>query len=606
MTAADVEAFFDGSVPIQLQREDIAGAVIVVVKDGKILFAKGYGYSDVARRQPVSPDRTLFRPGSVSKLFTWTAVMQLVEQGKLDLHRDINEYLDFKIPPTFEKPITLRNVMTHTPGFEESVKDLFIPDVKDLQPLGPYLKSHLPERIFQPGTTPAYSNYATAMAGYIVQRVSGQPYDDYIEQHILKPLGMQHTTFRQPLPDALKPLMSSGYELASKPAKAYEVVQAWPAGSSATTGADMARFIMAHLADGQFEGAQILRPETARLMHSRQFGVDSRLNGMALGFYEEVRNGHRIIGHGGDTVYFHTELHLMPDAGLGFFISQNSQGKSVIRGPVWHGFLDRYFPYTPPAAANVSSEKDDQRIVSGRYIVSRRSDTTILSAGTVAGELKIFGNDDGTISADQFRALNGQPRRFREIAPLVYREVNDQTLAVFKRDDSGRVILGVDYPFMVFQKANWYENSSFNLAVLGSALGVFALTLLLWPVAALVRRHYGKKLIRGPGQRRLRILVRLVCLVNLAFTSGWLILISRADEPGYFNTGLDPVLRILSVVGWLGAAGTVFALYSAFQSFADRERWWFSKVADSAIALACLGFAGFLLKWNMLHWSLKY
>jgi CubicO group peptidase (beta-lactamase class C family) len=126
LTVADVHAFLDGFMPMQLERENIAGAVVLVVKDGAIFFAKGYGYSDVQKKTPVTVDATLFRPGSISKLFTWTAVMQLVEQGKLDLDRDINEYLDFKIPPKFGKPITLRNVMTHTPGFEEQIKDLFI------------------------------------------------------------------------------------------------------------------------------------------------------------------------------------------------------------------------------------------------------------------------------------------------------------------------------------------------------------------------------------------------------------------------------------------------------------------------------------------------
>ena len=200
MTAADVEAFLDGVMPLQIEREDIAGAVIVVVKDGKILFTKGYGFSDVAKRTPVTPDATLFRPGSISKLFTWTSIMQLVEQKKLDLDRDVNDYLDFKIPATYPKPITLRDIMTHTPGFEEVIKDLIITDQKRLVPLGDYIKASLPNRVYPPGTIPAYSNYATAMAGYILQRVSGEPFDDYVEHHILQPLGMSHTTFVQPLP----------------------------------------------------------------------------------------------------------------------------------------------------------------------------------------------------------------------------------------------------------------------------------------------------------------------------------------------------------------------------------------------------------------------
>jgi hypothetical protein len=364
--------------------------------------------------------------------------------------------------------------------------------------------------------------------------------------------------------------------------------------------------MLAHLADGELDGARILRPETARLMHSRQFGVDPRLNGMALGFYEETRNGHRIIGHGGDTVYFHSDLHLMPDTGLGFFISQNSAGKNLIRGQVWQAFLDRYFPYNPPAAESVANAKEDLRTVSGRYIGSRRSETTILSTLTVLGELKVLANADGTISASQLLDLNGKPKRFREIGPLVFRDVNGQELAVFKRDDAGRLIIGMDYPFMIFERASWYDNSAFNLPILLGALAILAITVLLWPVAALVRRHYGRKLDLSPVGRRRRILVRVVCLVDLVFASSWVILASRADAPGLFSRPLDPILRVIQAVGWLGVIGAIFVLYNAFASRASGKRWWFAKFADFAIAVACLGLVWFIFKWNLLHWSLNY
>ena len=198
MTAADVESFMDGIVPLQLKQSDIAGATVSVVKDGKLLFAKGYGYADVQNKKPVSAQETLFRPGSISKLFTWTAIMQLYEQGKLDLDRDINDYLDFKIPDAFGKPITLKNVLTHTPGFEEQIKDLFTTD-QTAPNLGQYLKTHIPGRIYPPGTVPAYSNYATAIAGYIVERVSGRPFEQYVAENIMQPLKMTHSTFSQPL-----------------------------------------------------------------------------------------------------------------------------------------------------------------------------------------------------------------------------------------------------------------------------------------------------------------------------------------------------------------------------------------------------------------------
>ena len=153
LTPADVTAFLDGLVPYQIEANDIAGATIAIVKDGKVFFAKGYGVADTKTKAPVTTE-TMFRIGSVTKLFTWTAVMQLVEQGKLDLDSDINLYLDFKIPQRFAKPVTLRNLMTHRGGFQEAIKGLGAQNsgVVDLQA---YVRENRPDQIFQPGTTPA-------------------------------------------------------------------------------------------------------------------------------------------------------------------------------------------------------------------------------------------------------------------------------------------------------------------------------------------------------------------------------------------------------------------------------------------------------------------
>jgi CubicO group peptidase (beta-lactamase class C family) len=609
LTAADLEAFLDGVMPLQLRREDIAGAVISVVKDGKVLFEKGYGYADIAKRVPVSPDNTLFRPGSISKLFTWTAIMQQVEQGKLDLDRDVNDYLDFKIPPAFGKPITLRNVMTHTPGFEETIQELFVGDEKHLTPLGEYVKAHLPERIYPPGTTPAYSNYATAMAGYILQRVSGEQFDDYIEHHIFKPLGMNNCTFRQPLPDSLKGQMSNGYVVASQPARHFEFVNTEPAGSSSVTAANMTHFMLAHLQDGTYEGAQILRPETARLMHSRQFANMPEMNAMALGFYEETRNGHRIIGHGGDTEYFHSDLHLIPDANVGFFISYNSAGKGEIspRTAVWEKLLDRYFPYDPPAGAQVSDASGDAKAVSGHYLVSRRADTTIMKVFNVVGEAKVFPNDDGSISVSDLKDLNGEPKKFKEIGPMLFRESYGQDRIGFKKDDAGRWVLVIDYPFMVFQESTWNLNSVLNLPLIVTSMVIMALALLLWPVAALARRHYGQKLTLSPSDRRLRLLVRIACALGLVFLAGFALFFSMAEKNiAIVSPSYNPILRLLQLLGWLACIGAFISVYYAVRAWKDQGRWIGSKVVEIAVCVALLGFVWFVFTWNLLHLSLKY
>ncbi|MGH2628527.1 MAG: serine hydrolase domain-containing protein, partial [Anaerolineales bacterium] len=324
---AELEAFLDGLMIAHLAEKNVAGATFALVQDGQLLFAKGYGYADVDRRTPVDAERSLFRIGSVSKLFTWTMVMQLVEQGKLDLDADVNQYLDFAIPATYPEPITLRHIMTHTPGFEDRGKDLFTEDSTQIIPLGRWLATHIPARVRPPGQLSVYSNYATALAGYVVERVSGIAWDDYLEQHILRPLGMNQTTGRQPLAQSLAPHMSQGYEFSQGrhvPQK-FEIVNgASPAGSISASAVDMSKFMLAHLGGGALGGVRILGEETARRMYARAFGHDPRLPGFCLGFYEKSSHGLRIIGHGGDTQWFHTDLALIPEANLGLFVSYNT------------------------------------------------------------------------------------------------------------------------------------------------------------------------------------------------------------------------------------------------------------------------------------------
>jgi CubicO group peptidase (beta-lactamase class C family) len=608
LTADDVGAFLDGLIPQEIEHADIAGAVVAVVKDGKLLFAKGYGYADVEKKVPVSPETTLFRPGSISKLFTWTSVMQQVELGKLDLDRDVNDYLDFKIPPAFGKPITLRNIMTHTSGFEETAKNLFVDSAEELRPTGEYLREHLPARIFPPGATPAYSNYATTMAAYIVERVSGQNFNDYVEEHIFKPLNMAHATFRQPLPDALQPDMSNGYVLGSGEPKHFEYVQVAPAGSLSASAVDMTHFMIAHLQNGKYGDAQILKPETAIQMHARQQGVwPPSMNAMCLGFYEQWLDGHRSIGHGGDTISFHSNLHLILDANAGFFVSYNSPGRAEIdpRGLLFNKFMERYFPAPPSNQPTLATAAQDAAAVAGSYEVSRRFDTNVLAITTVLGETKITVNPkDNTISMGA-KGLNQQPERFREIAPMVFRQVDGNAKIAFAPDPSGRRIAYIDYPFMVFQQiSNPLDKQSVNYFIIGFSLCVIALTLLLWPIAAILRKHYGKPLSLEPAAKRLRLLVRLVCFLVAGFVVGLLVLLSKTDSP--LTERNDFVLHLLQVIGLLAGLGSLIAIYNSLKSWGDSQQWFWYKIWNTFLALGCLGFFWFIYHWHLLNFHLNY
>jgi CubicO group peptidase (beta-lactamase class C family) len=606
LTSADVGAFLDGFIPSQIRRDDIAGVVVVVIKDGSILFSKGYGYSDVKKKTPVTVDSTLFRPGSISKLFTWTAVMQQVEQGKLDLDQDVNKYLDFKIPEAFGKPITLRNIMTHSPGFEEVIKDLFVADAKKMPSLGEFIPTHVPKRIFPPGETPAYSNYGTALAGYIVERVTGKPFTQYLDDSIFKPLGMSRSTFVQPLPKNLEPFMSKGYRVASQDPVDFEVVAAYPAGSLSSTGADMARFIMAHLNYGRFENAQILKEETARQMYTRTLGLDEALSGMALGFYEENRNGLRIIGHGGDTLAFHSDSHIIHEKNVGFFISQNSAGKGEfsLRSVVWEQFLDRYFPARVDSAVKPQGGKN-AKAVAGHYLISRRSESLFRLPYQLL-QSKVAAEDDETIVIGDFKDLNGNPKKWKEIRPFVFKEVDGQDILVFKDKNGSRRLISA-YPFMVWDSVPSYKSSTFLLFLIGFMLTIFLLTLILWPVAAIIRRHYGVRLDRTSQENRRRRLVRLIIFVDLLLILAYaLFVVEGFENISVLSTQFDSVIRIFMVIAIIAAIATLYVIVVALRSWADPKRRIWGKLHDTAIAISGVIFLWILFAGHLLDFSVKY
>jgi CubicO group peptidase (beta-lactamase class C family) len=564
----DLEAWMDGFMPYAIERGDAAGAVVAVVKNGEVLFAKGYGMADVEKHKPVDPERTMFRPGSVSKLFTWTAVMQLVEQGKLNLDHDVNEYLDFKIPARADGPITLRNIMTHTAGFEEQIKSLIVDDPKKLISLKAYAEGSTPVRIFKAGSTPAYSNYATAVAGYIVERISGQPFDDYIETHIFKPLDMTHATFRQPLPARFEADMSKGYATASQPAKPYEIVLAAPAGSLAASGIDMAHFMIAHLEGGEYHGARILSPETLKIMHETPTDIIPPLNRMVLGFYEQNYNGHRIISHGGDTVYMHSYLHLLLDDHVGLFVSVNSQGREgaagAIRGALFDDFLGRYFPGTPDThSVDAKIAAEHAKLISGTYDSSRRADTSFLSIMGLAGPLKVSSDKDGLLTTNAFLTRGGAPRHYREVEPFVWRDVDSGWRLAAKVADGKVQRLSIDEisPFTVYEPYAWWRAPTWLLPSVGFAFAALLLTTLLWPVAAIVRRRNNLKLNLIGRDERGRMISRIATVAVTLVTIAWLVLFMTAlSRTSLLAASLDPLLFFMHLISILAYVGGAIAL----------------------------------------------
>lgn len=608
---ANVEAWLDGFMPYAMARGDIAGGVVVVVKDGQVLFEKGYGYSDVAKRKPVSADATLFRPGSVSKLLTWTAVMQLVEQGKLDLDRDVNAYLDFKIPPYEGKPVTLRNILTHTAGFEESARYIMSADPKGPpMPLDRLMRDTVPRRIFAPGTTPAYSNYATALAGYIVARASGQSFDDYIDQHILRPLDMTRSSFRQPLPANLKPLMSQGYALGSGDSKPFEMVGPAPAGSLSATGNDMAKFMLAHLNQGQ----GLLRPETAKQMHETTLTIVPPLNRMALGFYEQNINGHRVIGHGGDTQWFHSYLWLFPDDNVGLYMSVNSAGKDGATGPLRDGlftqFADRYFP-APLSTAKVDAEtaKQHAQMMAGTYANSRGHQKSFLSFLNLVGQVKLGVNPDGTLNAPAVTNSAAQPRKWVEIAPFVWRDAYGSERIAAKVENGKVVRWSFDAvsPFMMFDRVPWYLNSTWLMPAFLAALVIILLTALTWPAGWIARRRYKAALpFEGQALKAFR-LTRGFAWATVLVVVGWVSFMSVAMADFTLLSGsLDWLLYLLqglSPIIFFGMVG--IAAWNLWLAWTGR-RGWFSKTWSVLLLIGALIVLWVALAFHLIGFGTLY
>jgi CubicO group peptidase (beta-lactamase class C family) len=618
LTRADVEEFFDLLIADQLARENIAGAVVGIVKDGQVIFAKGYGYADVAKGIPVTADASLFRIGSISKLITWTAAMQLVEQKKLSLDEDVNAYLDFKIPPAFGKPITLRNLMTHSGGFEDTWRDMGVEDPRQATQLESYVKDHIPRRIYPPGEVSAYSNYGATLTGYLVQRISGKRFEDYVDENIFRPLGMNRTTFAQPLPKDLAPMVSQGYGVASSPPGPFEIMNSFPAGSVSASASDMCRFMLAHLQDGQLNGARILSAETARLMHSRMFTFDERMNSWAYGFYEESTNGHRIIGHGGDLQRFHSDLHLILDANTGFFISYNSKGIGDLgldRQRLLQMFMDRYFPMMSAASSVVSKSTNEAATsnpdVAGIYLGTRRWESSVLKLVALFpapnGQVEVSVEPDKTIRIDGFEDAAGQPLKFRQIASLLYEDAENHQRVAFRRGWDGKMQMQVGAPDEIFIQVHAWQKKPLSYLVLIVGLGVVVLVTVSWPVAALLRKHYARDLTLSDSEGALRIAIRVVSILFCVLLFGWAaVFVVGLQDFVRIMTGLGRWIIVFGVVGIFCALGTVFLWWKVLQSWraTDVRRW--VKVHGVVGALACTGLLWFALLWNLMNFNLHY
>jgi CubicO group peptidase (beta-lactamase class C family) len=604
LTAPDVEAFFDGIVPLQLERSDIAGASVLVMQGDLVLLEKGYGYADVKTKKAVDPKSTIFRLASISKLFTWVSVMQLVEQGKLDLDTDVNRYLDFQIRPKFDQPITLRNLMTHTGGFEESNDDVIITNPKQAVTLRDFLIANQPERLFPPGKIPAYSNYGVGLASYIVQRVSGEPFEQYVQQHIFAPLGMTHSSFAQPLPKDLASLPSEGYRgNTTKPAVGFEIFNPVGAGGISSSAADMGRLGQALLHGGELDGKRILKPETLAQMWTPQFRASDQMPPICMGFYQDWRNNLRWIGHEGDLIAFHSLFFMEPTQKILLFVSYNSAGGgSQPRPEIIDMFSDRYFPEYP-APVFLKMPLSDLKGIEGTYLTTRRADSTKLAPGNLFSQRDASVDKDGVLHLEGAKDLRGHPLKFKPIGKDLWQDSDGQGRAFAIRDSQGKVVrLAGNFAGVQMQRVPWYENKHWVLPALGASLAILALVVLtfLIRVGRLILFRKRPRWAPQPGT------IWLTASPNLA-AHGWVILLGgiagfaaiKGEDLMPPTPAWYPWFQAMNVATAIVLLFSLFAVFAAIRIWFRTDLRWITKIKFSFVGLAVS-----LLSWFAIHWNL--
>lgn len=597
--SSDFATFFDAQFPERMRHWHIPGAVIVVVQDGKPVFARGYGYADVEKKRPVIPDRTEFRIGSVSKLFAATAVMQLVEKHQVDLRADVDQYLKaFQVQDPYARPVTLADLLTHTAGFDERVIGLAARHPSQVKPLGEFLAANLPPVVREPGSAYSYSNYGMALAAFVVEQVSGVPFNRYVEQNTLTPLGMRHTSFERTPEVAANLATGYVYRNGRYESEPYDYFSLPPASGMNSTGDDMARFMLAQLGDGNYDGARILDETTLHQMHARQYAQDPRLPGRTFGFYERYRNGLRGIGHGGNIRGFGSLLFLVPDESVGLFISANRDEPRFL-DEIEKAFLDHFYPpvrpWSPPAPPPDFAQHADR--FTGWYRTSPYSHRSLEKLATLYWQYHITANPDGTLTLHY--PHNYLPAsQWVEAGPLFFEKVGDEDRAVFKQDARGRItqfVIGATS----FEKMPWYEVARFQVRLVKSLLWIFLSTLIVWPAAFLLKRFRRRDSKSSGGTRAAKWTAASVSVLNLVFVVGWMSELNHFDlwDFAYGIPAPFHVLLFLPPVSTVLTVGLIFWMTSAWV-----KRWWSMgwRVYFTLITAAAVTFVWFLLYWNLL------
>lgn len=592
-----LETWLDGVMRASMTAHDVPGATVSVVKDGETVLAKGYGEADVAAGRPVVANRTLFRIGSVSKPVTWTAVMQGVERDRLSLDADVNRYLEdspASVPERYGEPVTLEHLGTHTAGFEAELGGTIVRGESELQPLGRALAANRPARVRPPGELPAYSNWGAALAGHVVAERANATFDRYVEREVFEPLGMESSTFRQPVGSDLRPRLAEGYvhRQGVYERGEFEYVGVPPAGSMSATATDMAAFMNVHLRNGSHDGGRILEPESVRSMHERHYTTVEGLDGMAYGFVEMDENGREVIGHAGDTQLFHSLLFLLPEEDVGVFVSYNAAGGVPAREELFEAFMDRYFP--APDDGPATAAPGDLGRFTGDYRSTRIPYDSWLKVVGLPSTVQVNRGPNGTLVTSR---LGGSAQRWRPVGERTFAEADGDRMLAFRTDGNRATTLFFGgTPFVAYPRVGTAGDPLLNVALAALALLVALSTVVLYVGTAAWRRYRD----RPATERRPKIartilalygLLVLVLAGSIAVGAGNIVTLASGGSPVLAVVAAVPVLLAL-----LAAAGVGFA------ALAWREGYWTfpGRVHYTLVTVVAVAFVLQLAYWEFL------
>ncbi len=606
-------------------RHAIPGGALVVVQDGRIAHLRGFGVEDLETRRPVDPAATAFYLASVTKPFTATAVMQLVEQGRLDLDADVNATLrQFRVPATFPQAITLHHLLTHTAGFEDRSIG-YLPRPGDLaQPLDRTLARQLPARVFPPGRVASYSNHGYGLAGHLVEVASGQAFADYLESHVLAPLGMASSTAHIPSPDFATRVATSyvydqrGSTLRPQPLGARNVP---PAGSIVATPRDVGRFMLAHLGGGVVDGRRMLGAESVERMHRRQFSHHPALPGVAYGFYERFHGGHRLLEHAGGVPGWAALLVLAPERGVGIFLATN-QSSAAPNTAAMAALLGELYGPDPGAGvmdgpAGCAESKEHEAAgplepLVGVYHPTRSNRHSIEKIAILDSQIRVARADDGLLQVSDRR---GQVTRWRRVGErLLAREGASGCLA-FEADDRGRVRYlfgpvtgGASTTFPgAYERSAWLDRGDLQVPYLIGVMAILASAAALVPLAAFARWLRGRRpqgsdapRRRGPQERLAWIVAGVAGALATGFCLG---LDGLLGNSGYRMQLVYGMTREMVALLWLPilfVALVPFLLHFATVAWRDESWPRAARICYILVTLTAASFVVFLINWHLL------